>query len=64
VSEISEAIGIEKGKEIGLQAGQLKEKYEMLIKFHAEGFELPIMSRLTGLSLEQIQAFFTAQGLG
>ncbi len=53
----------QKSKLEGKLEGKQEEKYEMLLKFHAEGFDQPMMSRLTGLSIEEIQSYLKGQGL-
>jgi predicted transposase/invertase (TIGR01784 family) len=50
-----EALGIEKGLEKGLEKGVAKEKAAIAIKLLSENFTLDLISRVTDLSISELQ---------
>ncbi len=48
--------GIEKGIERGITKGITKGKSETAMRMLSEGFEMPVISRISGLSLDEIEA--------
>ena len=49
-----EAIGLEKGEAIGLEKGEFKANMKVARMMKAKGFDVPLISELTGLSEDQI----------
>lgn len=48
--------GIQKGRTEGLYEGISKGKSETAMRMLGEGFEMPVISRITGLSMDEIEA--------
>lgn len=54
---------VQEDVELKVQKGKLEATYGLLLKCHAEGLEISLMSKLTDLSVEQIESFLKSKGL-